>query len=185
MILVITGTHHQPFDRLVRAAARLAEAGERVVVQVGASQEPAPGCEVHQMVPPDALAGLAREARVVICHAGPGSVRLAMEAGHVPIVVPRDPAHGEHVDGHQLAWAERVASAVHLVRDPATLSEAVLRHAAEALTRRGRPIPGLPNDAMAQRLGALVEALVASRDRAPRSRRASLCAVFHLFGRGR
>nr|WP_304515681.1 sulfotransferase [Cellulomonas sp. APG4] len=61
-------------------------------------------------MPPRELAALVAEADVVVTHGGPGTMADARAAGHLPVLVPRDPALGEHVDGHQqrfATWAER------------------------------------------------------------------------------
>lgn len=125
MILVTVGTHELPFDRLVRAARRLP--GE-LVVQRGTSSLEVPGARVEPWLEPSALRRLMAEAEVVVCHGGPATIREALEAGRVPVVVPRRRRYGEHVDDHQVAFARRMAHRVHLVEDPVDLPEAVRRH---------------------------------------------------------
>jgi UDP-N-acetylglucosamine transferase subunit ALG13 len=128
VILVTVGTHEDPFDRLVRAAEVLA-GGERVVLQKGPSTVPTPRCEARPFLAPEDLAAAMRDARIVVAHAGPSTLLEAAACGHVPVVVPRSAAHGEHVDDHQLRFARRIADRVHVVEDPARLPEALLRHA--------------------------------------------------------
>lgn len=50
-----------------------------------------------------------KEARVVISHAGAGTILLCLNLGKSPIVVPRDPEKGEHIDHHQNELCERLA----------------------------------------------------------------------------
>ena len=50
------------------------------------------------------------KASVVICHGGCGSISLALRAGKVPIVVPRQKRYGEHVNDHQLQLTQALAS---------------------------------------------------------------------------
>lgn len=119
MILVTVGTHHQPFDRLVRAAADLQQAGLDVVVQAGTSAVPVRGGRA--LFPPSELRDLAARADVIVCHAAPASVWLAWDAGRVPVVVPRRAAYGEHVDDHQVAWLQGVVEGVVAVDDPARI----------------------------------------------------------------
>jgi len=103
-VYVSVGTHGAPMDRLVALAETLAARGYRVLVQHGASR-PAHGCDnVEVMVPPEHLAAVAR-ARWVVLHGGTSSVAEAMALGRYPLVVPRDPRFGEHVDDHQLRYA--------------------------------------------------------------------------------
>ena len=127
MILVTTGTNEQPFDRLVRAAAAL-RVGEPLVVQHGSSRvAPGPGTWVEYL-PFNELAELARAARVVVSHAGVGSIMLARRAGKRAIVLPRRLHLGEAVDDHQLTLARRfhASGAVTLIEDAAILPAAVM-----------------------------------------------------------
>ena len=126
MILVTTGTNEQPFDRLVRAAAQLA-AGEDAFVQYGASREPHGPGEWVDFLDFDALADRMRAARVVVCHAGVGSIMLARRCGHTPIVMPRRHHLGEAVDDHQVFLAKRLAKSgiVTLVEDEEQLAAAL------------------------------------------------------------
>ncbi|MGH3013637.1 MAG: glycosyltransferase, partial [Gaiellaceae bacterium] len=48
------------------------------------------------------------KARVVVCHAGIGSVAMCVSTGVHPVVVPRLERLGESVDEHQLAFGRRL-----------------------------------------------------------------------------
>jgi UDP-N-acetylglucosamine transferase subunit ALG13 len=126
MILVTTGTNEQAFDRLVRAAAVLSES-ETAFVQYGSSRVPHGKGEWVAFVDFDDLAARMRSARVVVCHAGVGSIMLARRCGHRPVVVPRRMHLGEAVDDHQLHLAQRLhrAGIVLLVGDERELPTAV------------------------------------------------------------
>jgi UDP-N-acetylglucosamine transferase subunit ALG13 len=103
VIFVITGTHEQPFDRLIQAVDVLAgELGCEVRVQSGVSALPVAHATCTSYLPYEEMEALAKEAAEVITHAGPGSVLLAIRHGKVPIVVPRERRYDEHVDDHQL-----------------------------------------------------------------------------------
>jgi UDP-N-acetylglucosamine transferase subunit ALG13 len=126
MILVTVGTHEQPFDRLVEAAAALGDR-EHLIVQYGTSSiTDGPGEWVDYMSF-DELAEQARRARVVVSHAGVGSIVLARRYGHRPIIMPRRPHLGEHVDEHQMQLTRRLAEAgiVTVVEDAEQLAAAV------------------------------------------------------------
>ena len=41
-------------------------------------------------------------------HGGPSTVMDARASGRLPIVVPRDPDRDEHVDGHQMRFADHL-----------------------------------------------------------------------------
>ena len=63
----------------------------------------------RQIVATDELQVLLGDARVVICHGGGGSIGDAWAAGLAPIVVPRMPQLGEHVDDHQIHFSAKLA----------------------------------------------------------------------------
>jgi UDP-N-acetylglucosamine transferase subunit ALG13 len=124
-VAVIVGTHEAPFDRLVRAASTLR--GEPVVVQRGVSAVGPRNARCVDFLSLDAFDALMRSARVVVTHAGVGSVAAALAYGHRPVVVPRLRRLGEHVDDHQVHFARRLEKAglVTLVEDVGRLSEVV------------------------------------------------------------
>ncbi len=116
MIFVTVGTHEAPFDRLVRTMDRYAAGiDEPVVVQRGYSREPAPHCEVHGLLSPSRMNELMEQARIIVTHAGPSTILDALALGRVPVVLPRDPAWAEHIDGHQIAFAHRMDDRVIVV----------------------------------------------------------------------
>jgi UDP-N-acetylglucosamine transferase subunit ALG13 len=126
MIVVTVGTHEQPFDRLVRAASAL-DGDEPLLMQYGTSKLAHGHGEWIDFLSFDELAERAAAARAFVCHAGVGSIVLGRRCGHRPIVVPRRPELGEHVDDHQLSLARRLAAAgmVTLVEDERELAAAV------------------------------------------------------------
>jgi UDP-N-acetylglucosamine transferase subunit ALG13 len=124
-VLVTVGTNEAPFDRLVQAAAGLT--GESVVVQHGSSRLRPHGARCIDYVPFDAFDALVSSARVVVTHAGIGSVAAALAHGRRPVVVPRLHRLGEAVDDHQVSFARRLerASLVTVVEDLDQLPEVV------------------------------------------------------------
>jgi UDP-N-acetylglucosamine transferase subunit ALG13 len=126
MIAVTIGTNEQPFDRLIAAVAQL-QTDEPLVVQYGSSSVTSGPGRWVDFVGFDELAELMREARAVVCHAGVGSIMLARQCGHKPIVMPRRLDRDEAVDDHQLPLARRLAGSglVTLVEDEQLLGEAI------------------------------------------------------------
>lgn len=112
LVLVLLGTDHHPFDRLVAWSDEVADLRPdlRILVQHGASRAPR-AAEGRAYLSHRELTELVATAAAVACHGGPGTIMDARGAGHVPVCVPRDPALGEHVDGHQLRFAALVARA--------------------------------------------------------------------------
>jgi UDP-N-acetylglucosamine transferase subunit ALG13 len=137
VIFFSTGTNEQAFDRLVRAAADIADGPEPVHVQYGSSTV-APGAgRWEAFLSFDAMREAMQEARAVVVHAGVGSILLAHRCGKRPIVVPRRHDLGEAVDDHQLALALRLqeVGVVTVVKDTDDLAAAL-----EAL----EPLAALP-----------------------------------------
>lgn len=151
MIFVAVGTHHQPFDRLLRAAdAAAAALEEPLVAQRGVSRLVLRG-QVYDLLPPDAFEALVREARVVVFHGGSSSFLQARALGRRPIVVPRRPEHHEHVDDHQVRFVNSLDPQEAVVAEPEGLFDA-LRNFHEGR----RPV----DDTRTQRFCAAFDALV-------------------------
>jgi UDP-N-acetylglucosamine transferase subunit ALG13 len=106
LVVVLLGTDHHPFDRLVGWADEAARRhpDRRIVVQHGETRAPEVA-EGHDYLPHATIMQLLAEAGAVVCHGGPGTIMDARGHGHLPICVPRDPAYGEHVDSHQQRFA--------------------------------------------------------------------------------
>lgn len=167
LVICTVGTDHHPFDRLVRwcdtfAAAHPAAA---VFVQHGESAPPqvAAGEAYWEK---DQLAQLLSGAHVVISHGGPGSIGDARRSGTRPIVLPRDPSLGEHVDDHQIRFVARLATGGLVV---AVSSEAELHQAVrqQLTSPRGSGVdPKIEDDrvrAAAMRFGDLVDRLLSQQ----------------------
>jgi UDP-N-acetylglucosamine transferase subunit ALG13 len=129
MIFVTVGTNEAQFDRILRAVAGL-RTDERLVIQHGhTSPVDVPQADLVDFLSFEEMNETIRRARVVVTHAGVGSVMVALANAKRPIVVPRRKAFGEAVDDHQLQLGRRFADAdlVTLVESPQDLAEAVER----------------------------------------------------------
>jgi UDP-N-acetylglucosamine transferase subunit ALG13 len=126
MIFVTVGTYDAPFDRLIRAVGEL-EVDEQIVVQAGASSVRLPHASSFDFAPFDEIVGQIRAARVVVAHAGAGTILIALANGRRPVVMPRLGRLGETSDDHQLPFARRLAQAglVRLVETSGELAAAV------------------------------------------------------------
>lgn len=138
LVVVLLGTDHHPFQRMVDWADEVARLRPdlHLLVQHGTTSSPRVA-EGRAFLPHAELMDLVRRAAAVACHGGPGTIMDARSAGHRPVCVPRDPALGEHVDGHQLRFAQLVARS-GAVR---TVDRVDQFHAAlhQAVTSTGRP----------------------------------------------
>lgn len=93
-----------PFDRLVETVARSAEKGEiteRIIIQTGEGGLKPPGLETSETFPFDYILDLLKDAKIVVCHGGTGSLITALRNGCIVIAMPRLYALGEHYDDHQ------------------------------------------------------------------------------------
>ena len=109
MIFVTVGTQ-LPFDRLVGAVDRWAGAaeGRSVFAQVGPTRQEPQHLEYRAHLSPNECRQRLATARVVVAHAGMGTVLSALELGKPVLVMPRRASLGEHRNDHQLATARRL-----------------------------------------------------------------------------
>lgn len=113
MIFLTTGTQ-LPFDRLVRAVDEWAGAAQppcRVFGQVlpRADTPYVPrNFETKARLSPAEYADIFGKARLVISHAGMGTILTSLTQGKRICIMPRLARHGEHRNDHQLATVERL-----------------------------------------------------------------------------
>lgn len=126
MILVTVGTNEARFDRmLLTLEATLPD--EELLVQHGPSPIRPPGATCVDYLPYEELVYAIRRARVVVTHAGVGSIMTALANGKRPVVVPRLQRFGEAVDDHQVELGRRLheAGLVTLVENPCDVGAAL------------------------------------------------------------
>lgn len=148
MIFVTIGSMF-PFDRMIRAMdalagegpARLGEGG--ILAQIGeGAYEPAHMRWVRSLDRAEYAACVAR-ARLVVAHAGVGSVIAAAEHGKPIVVLPRRAHLGEHTSDHQLETADWLAAkrGVHVARTEADLAPRIAAALAEKADAGPRIVP--------------------------------------------
>jgi UDP-N-acetylglucosamine transferase subunit ALG13 len=155
MIFVSVGTNEARFDRLLHTVAALALEEEMLIQHGHSVRIERPHAELVDFLPFEGMVDAIRAARVVVTHAGVGSVMVALANGKCPVVVPRRKAFAEAVDDHQLQLGRRFARSglVTLVEDPAALSDAL------ALDQRSAPIVPATSS-LAADLSAFLNALI-------------------------
>lgn len=126
MIFVTIGTQ-LPFDRLVLSMDAWAERNPdvRIFAQIGPGAKIPAFMEHVEFVPPSQVAGLMREAELIVSHAGMGSVLTALRYQRPILIMPRKASLGEHRNEHQLAtarWLDR-RPGVTVCWDEASLAE--------------------------------------------------------------
>lgn len=170
-VFVTVGTDHHPFTRLIQWVDDWARRHDELmlVVQHGSAEPSALGLN-HELLCGDRLAEEYARADIVVSQVGPGTIADANRAGHRPIVVPRDPALGEVVDDHQVAFGDFMSHrgrcvAVHTQEDlEAQLDARLLAPAPEV------PAAALP-DITVTTVAGLVENVLASPRRRFSARR--------------
>jgi UDP-N-acetylglucosamine transferase subunit ALG13 len=91
------------FDRLIREMDEIAGGiAEEVIMQIGETAYESKNARYFRFASAEKMDQLYEDARVVVCHAGVGSILTALEHGKPIIAVPRRKKYGEHVDDHQL-----------------------------------------------------------------------------------
>lgn len=109
MIYVTVGTMFLDFPRLILKMDEIAQVtGERVIVQTGLGRTLPKACEHFDFKPREDVLAIQREARVIVCHAGIGSVMDALSTRRPLLVVPRLKRFREHMNDHQLDVAQAV-----------------------------------------------------------------------------
>lgn len=88
-------------ERLTRTLPQVCAPDTEVLWQTGATDLRGLGVRGHDQVPADELRSAIQDADLVVMHGGIGSALTALDAGRVPVMLPRRVAFGEHVDDHQ------------------------------------------------------------------------------------
>lgn len=105
MIFVTVG-NMDPFDRLVKAIDHWAltnQSSEKIFAQIGDGQYVPANCEYVRRMSPGDFEKRFQEARLVVSHAGMGTIITALELGKPIVVIPKRASLGEQRNEHQLA----------------------------------------------------------------------------------
>lgn len=127
MIFVTVGNHNQGFDRLIKKMDEIAgKTDEQVIMQIGYTTYKPVNAEYFSFLESfEEILRLNREARVVVSHAGAGSIVTALKEKTPVIVVPRLKKYDEHMNDHQLEIAKAMSENknVTVVYDVETLDD--------------------------------------------------------------
>lgn len=125
---VSVGNALQPFERLLTAVSRFTERLPKpIIIQHGNTPFDCPGCVCIPFMDMETFSRHVAESKVLILHAGAGSVIHAVRSGKIPIIMPRRMKYHEHVDDHQVAFAEVLAEKgfVIMIEEPDGLENAI------------------------------------------------------------
>jgi UDP-N-acetylglucosamine transferase subunit ALG13 len=156
VIFVTVGTQ-LPFPRLI---AQMDEIAGRLDEDVFAQTGPDAGDVKHlktltQLTPPE-FEEKFRTARVVVAHAGIGTILSAKRYGKPVILLPRRADLGEHRNDHQLATARQVEklTGVHVAWEADDLEALIAREALEPANEE----MSATHQALVDRLSAFISA---------------------------
>lgn len=154
MIFVTIGSL-LPFDRLIRAVDKIAPefGSEQFFAQIGEGAYEPRNLRYSRWISRSEFKDITKEAKVILAHAGMGSIITAMELGKPIIILPRLLERGEHNTDHQMATArwlrdrpgvfvcmheDEIAGAINRALDKASVEEAMPRSAPEPFVQRIR-----------------------------------------------
>ena len=179
-LFVTVGNAREPFDRLLRLvdeAIAVSNLPVEGVCQHGTSSVRPRALATRPLLGRDEFEREMDRADAVVCHAGVGAVSAAIRRGHVPLVLPRRRALGEHVNDHQLELFDALHAQGRIapITDAPSLADALAR--ARRSDAGGRLAPRDP-----ARIAPVARALELGAPRAknPRLGRLFLLAVAAL-----
>jgi UDP-N-acetylglucosamine transferase subunit ALG13 len=141
MFIFATVGTQLPFPRLMQALDLWAAAHPdvRVIAQTGADPGRYDHLITHVGLEPVEFDRYMGEARIVVSHAGMGTILTAAATGKPVVVVPRLAVHGEHRNDHQVDTAAEMTSlsVVNVVDDMTRLGAEIDRLLASDMRRLG------------------------------------------------
>jgi len=105
-VIFVTVGSKEPFDRLVRAVDQWADchaANCEVSIQLGNGSYRPKACSYSRFLSPTEYMRCCEKARLIVAHAGMGSILTALEARKPIIVLARLMERGELLSEHQIA----------------------------------------------------------------------------------
>lgn len=106
MIFVTLGTQDKPFKRLIKSVERQIELGnikEEVIVQAGCTKYKSKydNMKIINYMPIEEFNKYLDNAKLIITHAGVGTILKALGKDKIVIAAARKKFYGEHVNDHQ------------------------------------------------------------------------------------
>lgn len=141
MIFATVGTQ-LPFPRLIKVLNTIAiELDEEIIAQTGPYDGPADNITVEANLTPATFEDHFTRARVIVAHAGIGTILSAKRYRKPLILFPRLLRFGEHRNDHQLATARQVndVRGVHVAMDIGYIAALLRRPNLEAADEEASP----------------------------------------------
>lgn len=140
-VVVTLGTEIYGFRRALERLLGIVPRDAEVLWQTGHTNIEGLGIEGHESIAGGDLRSAIAAADVVISHAGTGSALTALDAGKVPLILPREARFGEHVDNHQFQTARELTRRGLAVSVP--VADLTLDHLREAQATEVQRAPAL------------------------------------------
>lgn len=118
MIFVTVGTQDKEFRRIfdmVEEQIKLGNINEEVVAQIGCTKFESKNIKTYKFMEKEEYNKFMKNARIVITHAGVGSLIEGLNLNKKMIVIPRLKKYGEHVNDHQLQILETFENRGHIL----------------------------------------------------------------------
>ena len=104
MILVLLGTQHNEFVRLLKEIEKCIDKkviSEEVIVQAGFTKYESEKMKIFDMISSEELNEMVKKSNLIITHGGVGSITIGLKNKKKIIAVPRLEKYKEHVNDHQ------------------------------------------------------------------------------------
>jgi len=109
MIFVTVGTSSWNFTRLIKEMDRIAEeVNEEVIIQIGYDKYEPKNAKYFRTTTKEEMERLYESARIIVSHAGIGTIISAIKHNKPIIVIPRRMEYGENFDNHQVDTAREL-----------------------------------------------------------------------------
>ena len=120
MIFVILGTQDKKFPRLLQALQDGIDSGkiskeEEIIVQAGSTKFKSEDMKIIDYMSVEEFENCIDQARIIICHAGVGTILTALNRGKTIIAAARLKMYYEHVNDHQLQILENFSQKGYII----------------------------------------------------------------------
>jgi UDP-N-acetylglucosamine transferase subunit ALG13 len=116
MIFVTVGTHDLGFERLLKKMDDIAgKIDEEVIMQIGNTKYQPKHAKYFDFKNLQEMEQLIKEARVIVCHGGAGTILIALSYGKTVISVPRLIEFNEVFSDHQLDLVYTLANEKRII----------------------------------------------------------------------
>ena len=120
LIFVILGTQDKKFPRLLEAVQKAIDDGfidknEEVIVQAGSTKFKSDDMKIIDFMGVEQFENYIDKARLIICHAGVGTILTALNKGKPIIAAARLKMYFEHVNDHQLQILENFGKKGYII----------------------------------------------------------------------